>query len=298
MRSTRGGRGATGCMIALLTCTLTSRAEPTPPAATPQSLPPSPTPTVDPAPPTITPPTPAPTITPPTPPPTTAGPITHSPAGSNAPGPAAPPPNVAPTENLAPSPTPTRPEPVAYQLIPTAFAFELGWGGVWLKDSATQRLGLGHGDLFMVGLGGVLYDLVAIYGDLGLGSFADDRSFSQNTTAGRMESSASAIFASISAGVRTPRLILHKWFALTAGADVGAATIGVTRKIENCVDCSTDDVSMRAGTYYDFRLAGGPASRGPKDWSHIRLAGVGVTYRRSSSASDFDQTLLITIGVY
>lgn len=222
-------------------------------------------------------------------PPAELPPVSALPAGPTAPTPAP----VAPRAS-----TPAAPEPVPYRLIPIAIGFELGWGGVWLKDGAKRRLGLGHGDFFMLGAGAVFYDLLAIYGDLGLGSFGDDRSFNQSTTAGELESTASAVFASISAGVRTPRLILHRWFALTAGADVGAATIGVTRKIENCVDCSTQDVSMHAGTYWDLRLAGGPASRGPGDWGAVRLAGLGVTYRRASSASDFSDTLIVTVGVY
>lgn len=186
-----------------------------------------------------------------------------------------------------------------YELIPTAFTFEMGWAGLYPKPATSERLGIGRGDLFVMGLGAVFYDMLSISGDFGMGEYSDSRSFRESTNVGTLSSTATGLFGSLSAGVRTPRLIFHKYFALTAGADLGIASVGGSRGIENCQNCTDQSLSMDAGPFYALRIAAGPASRGLSDWkAPVRLGGLGISYRRPLGSSDLDHWLMITVGIY
>ncbi|HST62745.1 MAG TPA: hypothetical protein VLK84_28825 [Longimicrobium sp.] len=101
--------------------------------------------------------------------------------------------------------------------------------------------------------GVVAYRVLSLNVDGGILLMSDEAPFTQETTQGEKTSGVGAGIGSVSAGLRTPPLRLggaNPRF-LSAGVNAGRSWVNVTRTITHCVDCHGEDVSVRAGTFWE-----------------------------------------------
>lgn len=86
--------------------------------------------------------------------------------------------------------------------------------------------------------------------DLGPQMLADRASFTQNTTGGELESTASLVYFSALAGPRTrPYNLVPGMSAIAVGLYGGVSTTVAKRSIDNCVDCRTDEMDIPGGPF-------------------------------------------------
>jgi hypothetical protein len=151
-------------------------------------------------------------------------------------------------------------------LHPVRIMLGLGTGTVSLAEqSAVHNHITDSGPLLNFSAALTIYDVFSI-SFAGGGAFpSDNASFSEQvvpeqgggapTTA---DSSLSVSRLSIAVGLRTPFLALipteHGWFAGALYADYGAAVIGGSRSISNCVDCRSEDLDFPGDTFWRVGL--------------------------------------------
>lgn len=122
--------------------------------------------------------------------------------------------------------------------------------------------------------------------DLGIMGLPDERSFSQETTQGEMESTVAAAMATVAAGLRTPALRLGGPISASAGVNVGHTFLSAERSITNCVDCHAEDVSIGAGSFWEPGLL----------VFHNRT-GLSARYRMYGDGSDVRNVMMIGLVV-
>jgi hypothetical protein len=106
------------------------------------------------------------------------------------------------------------------------------------------------------------------------------------------ESSLSVHSLSVAAGLRTPFLALgasgNGWVATALFAEYGAAVIGGSRSISDCVDCRDDDLSMQGGTFWRVGVDLIVPTRGPTfSW------GLTVSYQRYAPGAGFSDEVRV-----
>jgi hypothetical protein len=87
--------------------------------------------------------------------------------------------------------------------------------------------------------------------DGGYSKFDDYNSFSENTTAGTKGSTLMMTYASISIGMLYPFNNIYSKVIYGLGINLGSEVFSGTRFIENCIDCSDEDLSLRAGVFLE-----------------------------------------------
>ena len=93
--------------------------------------------------------------------------------------------------------------------------------------------------------------------DLG-GQFLDDKAqFTQNTTGGEMNSSASITYLSALVGARTGAL---SFMPVELGVNAGVSATMTRRSIDNCVDCRVDKLKIPGGAFFEPTLLVGSRS--------------------------------------
>jgi hypothetical protein len=161
-------------------------------------------------------------------------------------------------------------------LHPARIMLGMGTGAAWLREeSAAQNHIESSGPIVNFSAALTIYDIFAI-SFAGGGAFpSDNASFSEQvvpeqgggapTTAG---SSLSVSRLSLAVGLRTPFLALFPtekgWIAGALYADYGAAGIGGSRSIANCVDCRSEDLDFPGGTFWRVGLDLAAPSSSPK----------------------------------
>ncbi len=101
--------------------------------------------------------------------------------------------------------------------------------------------------------GVVAYRVLSLNVDGGILLMSDEAPFTQETNQGEKTSGVGAGIGSVSAGLRTPPLRLGGADPrfLSAGVNAGRSWVNVTRTITHCMDCHGEDVSVRAGTFWE-----------------------------------------------
>jgi hypothetical protein len=100
------------------------------------------------------------------------------------------------------------------------------------------------------------YRVLSLGVDAGFVGIRDRRSFTENTTAGEMESSVGGVLGSLVAGLNTPALALapNRAADLRLGVNVGYTLIGADRSINKCLDCTLERVHIHAGEFVEPAL--------------------------------------------
>jgi hypothetical protein len=168
-----------------------------------------------------------------------------------------------------------------------------------MQSIAADSAGVGHRAWGVQLTGGVVaYRVLSLNVDGGILLMSDEAPFTQETTQGEKTSGVGAGIGSVSAGLRTPPLSLggaNPRF-LSAGVNAGRSWVNVTRTITHCVDCHGEDVSVRAGTFWEPVLEvgngrGAVTARyrvygGGSDIQNALMIGVTVSPRRASRPAD------------
>jgi hypothetical protein len=95
------------------------------------------------------------------------------------------------------------------------------------------------------------------------GQFTRDRDpFWNDTTGGEMKSSVMFLDASAFVGVQTPGLKIAPHRLLRVGVNYGITTASATRSIDNCIDCDTESMHFKGGTYIEPSISVGGTERG------------------------------------
>ena len=123
-----------------------------------------------------------------------------------------------------------------------------------------------------IGIAATLFGYVIAGGDFGFASVADDSSFTQSTTGGRLESSVSMYYGSLYAGLKTRALSIgpSRRFQVALGAIAGRAAWSGDRSISSCVDCTVQELPVEGGAFVEpFLIIG---SREEKFFRGLRVA--------------------------
>jgi len=106
------------------------------------------------------------------------------------------------------------------------------------------------------------------------GQFLDDHAqFTQNTTGGKMKSSASVTYLSAIAGARTGALPV---VPLALGLNVGASATISRRSIDQCADCQVDKLDIPGGAFVEPALLLGRRRVRVRMADRVYLAGDGM----------------------
>lgn len=128
------------------------------------------------------------------------------------------------------------------------------------------------------------YRFLAVSLDLGILAIKDERQFREGTTDGEKSSSIDAGMFSLAVGLRTPVLSVNGQTGprVSAGVNAGYTGVDIDRTIANCVDCTNENLSLRAGTFLEPAL-------------HVTFGrgGVSARYRRYAGESSFQDALMI-----
>jgi hypothetical protein len=128
------------------------------------------------------------------------------------------------------------------------------------------------------------YRFLAVSLDLGILAIDDERQFREGTTAGEKSSSIDAGMFSLAAGLRTPALSLNGQAGprVSAGVNAGYTGVDIDRTIAECVDCTNENLNLRAGTFVEPAL-------------HVTFGrgGMSARYRRYAGDSSFQDALMI-----
>lgn len=146
----------------------------------------------------------------------------------------------------------------------------------------------------------VAYRVLSLNVDGGILLMSDEAPFTQETTQGEKTSGVGAGIGSVSAGLRTPPLPLGGTTPrfLSAGVNAGRSWVNVTRTITHCIDCHGEEVSVRAGTFWEPVLEvgngrGAVTARyrvygGGSDLQNALMIGVTVSPRRTPKSVEAD----------
>ena len=167
--------------------------------------------------------------------------------------------------------------------VDTRFSFDLMAGSV--KPGAAQEVGVGtQGFGIQVNGSVTAFRYLAVSLDLGILGLKDERPFEENTTDGEKRSSIDGGMYSLAAGLRTPSLALGGPTGprLSAGVNGGVTGLDMDRTITECVDCTNENLSLRAGTFVEPAL-------------HLTFGrgGLSARLRMYNSESDFGELVMI-----
>ena len=128
------------------------------------------------------------------------------------------------------------------------------------------------------------FRVLAISLDLGVMGMKDERQFRQNTNQGEKTSSIDAGMFSLAAGLRTPPLSLQGAAGprVSAGVNAGYTGVDIDRTIAQCVDCENENLTLRAGTFWEPAL-------------HVTFGrgGLSARYRVYGGDSSFQDAVMI-----
>lgn len=142
---------------------------------------------------------------------------------------------------------------------------------------------------FLVNGGVTAFRILDLSADVGVVDVSDKDAFSENTTAGVKTSSVSAFLGTVAVGLRTPPLDLGDEdtpATLSAGVNLGHTWLSAERSIVNCVDCTEEDLEIRAGSFWEPGLHVTPGGR---RW------GISARYRIYGGASDLKDSVMIGV---
>lgn len=170
-----------------------------------------------------------------------------------------------PAQQVAPAPQPAR------QVAPI-LGFSVGT--LSIEPGSASRSQVGDRSYGLQLDGGVLVKRHLYFGvDVG-GQFLDDSAqFTQNTTGGRMKSTASVTYFSGMAGLRTGTAPV---LPLALGLNVGASATISRRSIDNCTDCQVDKLDIPGGAFVEPTLLLGRRSLRLRVTDRVYLAGDGM----------------------
>jgi hypothetical protein len=169
----------------------------------------------------------------------------------------------------------------AQQIAPVAQAARqiapvLGFsvGTLSIESGSAARSQVGDRSYGLQVDGGVLVKRHLYFGiDVG-GQFLDDSAqFTQNTTGGRMKSTASVTYFSAMAGARTGTAPV---VPVTLGLNVGASATISRRSIDNCTDCQVDKLDIPGGAFVEPTLLFGRRSLRLRVTDRVYLGGDGM----------------------
>ena len=167
--------------------------------------------------------------------------------------------------------------------VDTRVSFDLIAGSV--KSEAAEEVGVGtQGFGIQVNGSVTAFRFLAISLDLGVLGLKDERPFRENTTGGEKSSSIDGGMYSLAAGLRTPSLVLGGLTGpqLSAGVNAGVTGLDIDRTIAECVDCTNENLKLRAGTFLEPAL-------------HLTFGrgGLSARLRVYNSDSDFGEAVMI-----
>jgi hypothetical protein len=167
--------------------------------------------------------------------------------------------------------------------VDTRVSLDLLAGSV--KTEAAEGAGVGtQGFGIQVNGSVTAFRFLAISLDLGVMGLRDERPFRENTTEGEKSSTIDGGMYSLAAGLRTPSLALGGPTAprLSAGVNAGVTGLDMDRTIAECVDCTNENLDLRAGPFVEPAL-------------HLTFGrgGLSARLRMYSGDSDFGQTVMI-----
>ena len=174
---------------------------------------------------------------------------------------------IAPTlsaQTASPSPAPAPAQPASAAPAAGRKPFEFGLsGGVMSMDAAVAAgQQIGARSFGMQFDGGVSFARFLYAGiDFGPQFVSDKASFTQSTTGGDKNSTAMLIYYSAMAGVRTPAARIIPGLAATSlGVYGGASKTTGERGIDNCSNCTTQDITVEGGSFVQPTLVFGDGS--------------------------------------
>lgn len=159
------------------------------------------------------------------------------------------PPAAAPATNTAPATTTTPAAPTARRV---GVVLGLQIGSMAIDPASATRAEVGDRSYGLQLDAGALIARHYYLGiDIG-GQFLDDNAqFTQNTTGGKMKSTAAVTYFSAIAGLRTGTLAV---LPLSAALNVGASLTTSRRSIDNCTDCHVDKLDIPGGAFAEPTL--------------------------------------------
>jgi hypothetical protein len=109
---------------------------------------------------------------------------------------------------------------------------------------------------FDIGLGVRLYRHFNLTGEIGLGGMKDKNSFTNNTTAGEMESSFNTFHYCIETAIWTSPVSLSKTrdLELAAGLNAGVGGFRGIREVNNCRDCDRERYKFTSKPFIEPEL--------------------------------------------
>ncbi|HEX8318417.1 hypothetical protein [Longimicrobium sp.] len=160
-----------------------------------------------------------------------------------------------------------------------------------INPIAADSAGVGHRAFGLQISGSIIaYRMLSLSAEGGIVGMSDEAAFTQETNQGEKTSGVAGGIGTLSAGVRTPPLSMGgaKPVVLTAGVNAGHSFLHVTRTITNCADCHGEDVSLRAGSFWEPVVTLGLGSG---------AGAVSARYRTYLGGSDFDDALMVGVSV-
>lgn len=109
--------------------------------------------------------------------------------------------------------------------------------------------------------------------DVGGQFLADRAQFAENTTAGRMKSTASVTYFSAIAGLRSGATSA---LPVELGLDVGGSVALSRRSIEQCVDCTVEHLHIPGGAFVEPVVVGGSRALRVRASGRIYAGGSGM----------------------
>jgi hypothetical protein len=138
----------------------------------------------------------------------------------------------------------------------------------------------------------IVFRVLSLNAEGGAVGMSDEAPFTQGTTMGDRTSGVTAGLGTLSAGLRTPRVSLggeggERPLLVSAGVSAGRTWMNVHRSISQCPDCHSEDVDVRAGSFWEPMLQ---VDIGKGAAAHAR-------YRTYLGDSDFKNALVIGYSV-
>lgn len=129
---------------------------------------------------------------------------------------------------------------------------EMGLISTTLDAERAHEQGIGTWGIGLEFGGGLHVENILLAGVQVSGQFTRDRDpFWNDTTGGEMQSTVMYFDVSPFVGVQTPALKIAPHQALRLGVSYGKTWAKATRSIDNCVDCDSESMHFRGGTYIE-----------------------------------------------
>jgi hypothetical protein len=153
-----------------------------------------------------------------------------------------------------------------------------------VDGEAAENAGTGTRAWGVLLTGGVTVEqVVSVSAEIGGVGLRDAAQFTTPTTGGDKTSSVGAGMGTLSVGLQTPPLQMDAGGpAVSVGVNLGSTWLRVVRGIDQCVDCPSEDLEIRAGSFWE------PGLR--LNWDHV---GITARYRVYGGDSDVQDALLI-----